>query len=513
MTTYAQDEWTRIFENMGGALSGMQRYEWAANLIGSSSYFAFVHRDEYDFFPDAADQLNQMTSLLRGIGYSADDGLLRLQITDGGTTFVAKIVDELGATISNISGTYGAEADVLPEAGVKLAPAGKIVIQAPTGVPAVNQEVEIRMVPSAARLSMDVTGETEEEALLEATALEAHQITASNFRNALFDAAFDSIVVGRLFQDLIGKWLGSVSPDETITKDDIFAEAQAQDSDGFVTANISGILPDLDTIMGTNTPAQSVAPIVATKTAEQFQSAAGTQQGVLTVSDRQPTTGTLLLKCVKGFTGNTEDPEEFEVRYLSSELEREIKSSFRLRPFRTFDWPSAGFYLELTRKTTDDDPLNRMSNVSLRDASQLRYPEQYITVETYVDEAAPITAQSYFKVFRPASTYPIYQVFSSAGSPPLADGSYEIPLSVGGTLVFDWTNGPTTGQALTFTVTIHPYVVGDRFVISYETAGGRLNKLLRKYFNFALQSTDASPTIPESVVAPDLPFVDIILGA
>jgi len=513
MATYSQAEWTRVFENIGAALSGLNRYEDAANLIGSAAYFGFVKRDEYSFFPDAVTQLQQMTRLIRGVGYSADDGLLRIEITDGGTTYTAEIVDELGSAVATISGTYGVAADVVPEQGVENAPGGKIIIQAPTGSPGAAHPVEIRIVPSAARLLLDVTGETEEEKLLQATSMEAHQLTASNFRNALLNAVMNSVVVGRLFQDFIGPWLGALAPGEKIQKADLYKETQQQDSEGNVQSVVSGVLSDLDTIMEINTPAQSVEPIVQTRTVDQFQTGAGTSEGVLTVTEKQNTAGTLILTCTKGFTGSVEDPEEFEVRFLATELDRELKSSYKLRPFRTFDWNKAGFYMSLTRKTTNDDPLNRMSNVVLKNATPSRLPFMKLKIETYVDEAAPISSQSYFRIYQPDQTYYLYNVASAAGQPPLADGSYDLSLSGGLNLSFDWLNGPTTGQATTFYVYIFPYAIGDRFVISYTTAGGRLNELMRKYFDFAFQTTDPSPTIPESIVSPDVPFIKPLLGS
>ena len=94
----------------------------------------------------------------------------------------------------------------------------------------------------------------------------------------------------------------------------------------------------------------------------------------------------------------------------------------------------------------------------------------------------------------------------------MPDGSHDLQLNNGLKVSFDWTNNPTADGQINFEIIIHPYKTGDVFSKTYSIEGGRLNVELRRQFDFALIATSGTPTIGDSIVAPDLPFVDIQLG-
>lgn len=504
MSVIPQASFARVFERIGGAFSGLKRYADAAELIGSTSYFLFRQRDEFDFFPVPLTAFEKITGLLRDKGYDGADDVLKFEITDTGGVSFSLLVKETfgGTTLATATGTYG-EQTLVPS--VAFGPSGKITVTAPTGSPPAGQEVEYRVVTSAVRVTNDPTGETEEEQLVEAAALESHQIVASNFRNALLTASRDRIIIERLLQNFVGNaFLGTNTTD-------IFVENQAQDSDGVVTARPTGIIPELDTQMRINTPAQTVEEIVATIAAAVFDSVVvpATLPGAITITERQPTAGTLELKCVTGFPGgSTPDPEEFTAEFRSTTLDRRLIGVQRLRVFKPYTWPIGGFDIQIDRKTDNNDPTTRMSAEKLTRATSSNIPLERYQIRTSIS----LTTSS-FEVIEPQTGFILKTVIGPVlNADPLGAGTFDFFLATGARLQFTW-NGVVAPGIVTFDLFIRPYRVGDLFTSSVTIAGGRLQVELRRQFDFALTQRSATPTIPDDVVAVDLPFITPFLGA
>ncbi len=509
MSTIPQEEFTRVFERIGGALSGLKRYEDAADLIGGTAYFLFTKRDEFAFFPNVKVAFEKLTNLLRNTnkGYDGADDILKIEITDigPGTSYDLKIVDAFGGTTlaSVTGGAYGPEVPIVT--AVAFGPSGKIRVTAPTGTPGADQEIEIRVVASAVRLTTDPVGETEAEKLIEAAALESHQITASNFRTTLLEAALDRVVIDRLFRKFVGAFLGSDTQE-------IFVEEQSVDGNGNVAAASSGLLVELEVQMRVNTPVQSVTRLNFEVQSTVFDSPGGNvNPGVLTIIDRQALAGTLVLKCTKGFTGSNPDPEEFSVSHNMTVLSRKVSSAFVLRPFRSFIWPVGGFSLSVTRKTLDNDPNTRMTLEKITGATPSNMPLQRLDVRTFKDAASILP--SLFEIIEPSTGNAIFTNIEAAGAEPLPAGPKDIFFFGEHRFEFTWAGGSPNGT-VTFQVEIFPYLIGDTFVVDItQGTSGRLQVELRKHFDFAFVQTGSPGTIPDKVVATDLPFVEPKLGA
>lgn len=352
---------------------------------------------------------------------------------------------------------------------------------------------------SAVRLSTDVTGETEEESLLEAAALETHQISASNLREGLLASARNRIVVERLLQNLVGNLIGS---DTT----NAFTETQTEEiATGAIVAVKSGLLVELDDTMFSNTVPQTVRQLDVTLETPVFGSTAGTDNGTLQISELQPVSGTLFLKCTRGFSVEISDPEQFNVAFQIPEFKRTIRSSFNARPFRSFDWPGGGFNFTINRKTESLDPFNQMTNPVIKNATPSR-----IRLERLQVTFSPLSFS--FTIVDPATASVLFSIFL----PTLDafDGPHDLTFFNGLNFSFDWQRNPSlAGEPDIFDVLIHPYQVGDIFTVDVDSESGRLQKELRRQFDFAFTQKSTSPTISESVVPPDLSFIKPFLGA
>lgn len=508
MPNKTQAEVDALFKNIGGALSGFKLYRAAANLIGSSSYFLLKQRDEFSFFTDLSDQFKKVKNLRRFISYSGSDDILRLEITQitPGISFTLKFVLAYGGTpVSTASGQYGTDATIIPGAGQDFAPVGKIKLTAPTGgTPGSPQRVEIRVIPSAARLLLDMTGETEEEQLVKATAVESHRATAQNFRGVLLTSAIDRVFTNRIMQGLVGKFLG-------VSTKDLFKENQKEQPDGSVTAAPTGLFVELNSFMDFNTPEQFVKKS-STSTTTFSALATGGQLGTFTVNTFDPAAGRLRLACTRGFFDEIPDPEQFSVEYISEFLERTVTSDIRLRVNKQYQWPRGGLTIRLDRKTTSADPFGRMTSPLLTLATPNRIPLQKLRIETLHESGAQ---SGFFRVREPKSNT-IISFVSPVGNPPLNNGVQTIPLTNGMELTFNWTNNPSAQGMLeiNFDLTIFPYTPGD--IVESEvtlTTTGRLQLEMRRNFDFAFGQSSASPTITDDVVAPDIPFIVPLLGS
>lgn len=509
MPDFSQAEMTRMFEYIGGCISSLKLYRAAADLLGSTSYFLFRQRDEFKFLPDANDAFKKTKNILRGVAYDDDDDVLRLDITEvtPGVTFSLDMI--VGATtVATATGSYGDDVTVTPQ--VALGPTGTINLTAPTGTPGSPQRVEIRIVASAIRVISDLTGETEREQLIESVALEANRVSAQNLRHLpgiagenLFDVALNRIFIERLMRNFIGPKIGS-------STQEIFTENQVLTPNGDVAAAPTGLLPELDRIMKTNTPAQTVQKSVITLGAAVFSSTADdTAFDSISTTPKQPSNGKIRLTCKRGFEGSDLEPEEFEVAFDSTDFNRTLISSFRLRPFRTFDWIEGGFYFsDLTRFVELTDSSGQASNVTVSNISAASLPQAKLKVDW-----SRIDGTSKTFVFKVISTFD-QVVFESPVDDADTGGAKSYTLFNGMKVSFDWTLDPgQDGLNGTFTVEVHPFHIGDVISIDVTSdSAGRLNRELQRMFGFALSQTSVSPTIPDSVVIPDLPFIELEVG-
>lgn len=498
MPSITQPEFTRLFEYMGGVFSSFKRYFDAANLVGSSSYFLFRQRDEFKFFPDPNAAFKQVKNLLRGIAYDADDDVKKLEITDigPGTSYDLEIVDSFGgSTLAHVTGgTYGSYVTLVPD--VALGPAGKILVTAPTGTPGASQQVEIRVVGSAVRVVSDVTGESEGEQLVESQTLEANQITAANFRTELMTAARALIFDDRFLTKLLQPFMGS----STTT---IFEQNMTQNANGDVEANPLGLLPELNTLMRTNSPVQTVQKSTITTGSPVFASDVDTLAfDTFTFSAKQPPNGTLRLRCVSGFTGFSPDPEEFVLEMLDTDDDRTITAPFNLRPFRTFNWPEGGFSItELKRKTEDVESGAAVASPKWTNIRASSTPSARLTITAFISGGSPR-----FEV-REVTT----GAFLFSGDNPTSSGAKSFRLFDGSTVEFTWTN--PGGSTYTFEIKARPFHVGDVLTVDVTSdLVSRINRELRRHFNFSFDQNSLTPTIENSIVVPDLPFIDIVLG-
>lgn len=511
MPTVSQQEYRTLFQLIGGSFSSLKRYEDTANLIGGGGNFIFIEQDEFDFFPDPVGQLSELLNLIRIHSYDGNTDTFVFKITEivaGSTYSLTMHQTESGpgsGTIASVaSGSAYGVFQLLTSINADVpTPHGRLKVEAPTGTPPASTVVRFRVVASAVRTISDIQAETEAARLLKAAAIESHQITASNFRNALLTAVRERVLDDRLFRNLVGReFLGS-------TEQEIFREVQSVQPDGTVTAVRSGILEELNTAMRSNTPVQTVRQIDVTLDASNFFSDAPTTQGVFTATEQQPTAGTLRVECTRGFTVEVEDPEAFKVEFLSTTLDRKITSEFDLRLFRQFDWPRGGFTLTVERNTTDDDPNTRMTNEKITGATPGRMPQQKLQIETFKDAGAVLN--STFKIIEPSTGSVLFQNIEAPGAEPLPDGSKDITLFNGIRIQFDWANGASPTGIVTFDVTINPYAIGDVFINDYSIANGRLQVETRRQYDFAFKQTSATPTIsPTEPIITDLPYIEAV---